>query len=385
MAEKLYYSMGEVAEMFDVKRSLIRHWESQFSVLKPRRTARGNRMFTPQDVEHLKVIYHLVKERGMTLEGAKRAMKRRAADGPDGEMKREAELMTRLKHIRALLVEVREDLKSGGEGIIADEEPLAEPASASHSDTVPARCRTKPVVRIEPAEEPLVVEEPAREEAATAEMRGEEKPVIESRDEAPADEPFAAAASVCESPAGEGWAAAESVADQAAAEESASEGVVATGMPGEEDAVVEEESAAPVPETEITARDSWHENAAGLSERETVVESREKESEAEAYEDEFAAEPIEKESMTESAANLVMGAEPCEETQAPEVPQSAAAESDDPVADAPRAESDDSVTDTPRPAAGAPKQRSGAPRRSRRKSGDDENKELFAFYEQSLF
>ena len=51
MAEKLYYSMGEVAEMFDVKRSLIRHWESQFSVLKPRRTARGNRMFTPQDVE----------------------------------------------------------------------------------------------------------------------------------------------------------------------------------------------------------------------------------------------------------------------------------------------------------------------------------------------
>ena len=376
MAEKLYYSMGEVAEMFDVKRSLIRHWESQFSVLKPRRTARGNRMFTPQDVEHLKVIYHLVKERGM---------KRRAADGPDGEMKREAELMTRLKHIRALLVEVREDLKSGGEGIIADEEPLAEPASASHSDTVPARRRTKPVVRIEPAEEPLVVEGPAREEAATPVMRGEEKPVTESRDEAPAGEPFAAAASVCESPAGEGWAAAESVADKASAEESASEGVVATGMPGEEDAVVEEESAAPVPETEITARDSWHENAAGLPERETVVESREKESEAEPCEDEFAAEPIEKESMTESAANLVMGAEPCEETQAPEVPQSAAAESDDPVADAPRAESDDSVTDTPRPAAGAPKPRSGAPRRSRRKSGDDENKELFAFYEQSLF
>ena len=380
MAEKLYYSMGEVAEMFDVKRSLIRHWESQFSVLKPRRTARGNRMFTPQDVEHLKVIYHLVKERGMTLEGAKRAMKRRAADGPDGEMKREAELMTRLKHIRALLVEVREDLKSGGEGIIADEEPLAEPASASHSDTVPARRRTKPVVRIEPAEEALVVEEPAREEAATPVMRGEEKPVTESCDEAPAGEPFAAAASVCESPA-----AAESVAEEASAEESASEGVVATGMPGEEDAVVEEESAAPVPETEITARDPWHENVAGLPEREAVVESREKESEAEAYEDEFAAEPIEKESMTESAANLVMGAEPCEETQAPEVPQSATAESDDPAADAPRAESANSVADTPRPAAGAPKPRSGAPRRSRRKSGDDENKELFAFYEQSLF
>ncbi len=381
MAEKLYYSMGEVAEMFDVKRSLIRHWESQFSVLKPRRTARGNRMFTPQDVEHLKVIYHLVKERGMTLEGAKRAMKRRAADGPDGEMKREAELMTRLKHIRALLVEVREDLKSGGEGIIADEEPLAEPASASHSDPVPVRRRTKPVVRIEPAEEAPVVEGPAREEAATPVMRGEEKPVTDSRDEAPAGEPFAAAASVCESPA-----AAESVAEEASAEESASEEVVATEMLCEEDAVVEEESAAPVPETEITARDSWHENAADLSERGTVVESCGKELEADPHEDEFAAEPIEKKSMTESAANLVMGAEPCEETPAPEVPQSAAAESDDPVADAPCAvESDDSVTDTPRPAAGAPKPRSGAPRRSRRKSGDDENKELFAFYEQSLF
>ena len=384
MAEKLYYSMGEVAEMFDVKRSLIRHWESQFSVLKPRRTARGNRMFTPQDVEHLKVIYHLVKERGMTLEGAKRAMKRRAADGPDGEMKREAELMTRLKHIRALLVEVREDLKSGGEGIIADEEPLAEPASASHSDTVPVRRRTKPVVRIEPAEEPPVVEEPAREATATAEMPGEEMPVTESRDEAPADEPFAAA-SVCESPADEGWAAAEPVAEEASAEESASEEVVATEMPGEEDAAIEEESTAPVPETEIAVRDPWDESAADLSERGTVVESCEKELEAEPHEDEFAAEPIEKESMTESAANLVMGAESCEETPAPEVPQSAAAESGDPAADAPRAESDDSVADTPRPAAGAPKPRSGAPRRSRRKSGDDENKELFAFYEQSLF
>ncbi|WP_370458483.1 MerR family transcriptional regulator [uncultured Alistipes sp.] len=385
MAEKLYYSMGEVAEMFDVKRSLIRHWESQFSVLKPRRTARGNRMFTPQDVEHLKVIYHLVKERGMTLEGAKRAMKRRAADGPDGEMKREAELMTRLKHIRALLVEVREDLKSGGEGIIADEELLAEPASASHSDTVPARRRTKPVVRIEPAEEPLVVEEPACEASATAEMPGEEMPVTESRDEAPADEPFAAAASVCESPADEGWAAAESVAEEASAEESASEEVVATEMPGEEDAVIEEEVAVSVPETEIAVRDPWDENAADLSERGTVVESCVKELEAEPHEDEFTAEPIEKESMTESAANLVMGAESCEETSAPEVPQSAAAESGDPAADAPRAESDDSVADTPRPAAGAPKPRSGAPRRSRRKSGDDENKELFAFYEQSLF
>ena len=114
--------MGEVAEMFDVKTSLIRHWESQFSVLKPKRNKKGNRLFSPQDVENLKVIYHLVKERGMTLDGAKKAMKRRAAGGADDPIKREAELMTRLRHIRALLVEVREDLKTGGEGVVADEE-----------------------------------------------------------------------------------------------------------------------------------------------------------------------------------------------------------------------------------------------------------------------
>ncbi|MDE5579599.1 MAG: MerR family transcriptional regulator [Alistipes sp.] len=163
MAEKLFYSMGELAEMFDVKTSLIRHWESQFSILKPKRNKKGNRLFSPQDVENLKVIYHLVKERGMTLEGAKKAMKRRAAGGPDDEMKREAELMTRLRHIRALLVEVREDLKSG-EGIVADEEFAAEPADPAETTApaeapeaaaptgMPAAPRRKPVVKIGPEE-----------------------------------------------------------------------------------------------------------------------------------------------------------------------------------------------------------------------------------------
>ena len=166
MAEKLFYSMGELAEMFDVKTSLIRHWESQFSILKPKRNKKGNRLFSPQDVENLKVIYHLVKERGMTLEGAKKAMKRRAAGGPDDEMKREAELMTRLRHIRALLVEVREDLKSG-EGIVADEEFAADPADPAETTAPaeapeaaaptevpapPAAPRRKPVVKIGPEE-----------------------------------------------------------------------------------------------------------------------------------------------------------------------------------------------------------------------------------------
>ena len=81
MAKKLFYSMGEVSEMFDVNPSLIRHWESKFEVLKPQKNKKGNRMFTPEDVENLKLIYHLVKERGMTLDGARRASSR--APGPD--------------------------------------------------------------------------------------------------------------------------------------------------------------------------------------------------------------------------------------------------------------------------------------------------------------
>ena len=117
MSEKLYYSMGEVAEMFDVNQSLLRHWESQFPSLRPKRNKKGNRLFTPQDVEHLKQIYHLVKECGMTLEGAKRAMRgQRSGKG----VSRDVELMERLQRIRALLVEVREELKGDGESVLAD-------------------------------------------------------------------------------------------------------------------------------------------------------------------------------------------------------------------------------------------------------------------------
>lgn len=121
--------MGEVSEMFDVKPSLLRYWVAQFDVLQPKRNKKGNRLFTVQDVEHLKVIYHLVKERGMTLDGARRAMKRRRPGDGDA-VRRDAELMTRLRHIRALLVEVREDLKAGDEGIVTDDEPAAEQAAA---------------------------------------------------------------------------------------------------------------------------------------------------------------------------------------------------------------------------------------------------------------
>ncbi|TVZ28596.1 DNA-binding transcriptional MerR regulator [Gillisia sp. Hel_I_86] len=71
LPEKRYYAIGEVAEAFGVNTSLIRFWEKEFDALKPKKNAKGNRLFTPQDIKNLELIYHLVKERGFTLEGAK--------------------------------------------------------------------------------------------------------------------------------------------------------------------------------------------------------------------------------------------------------------------------------------------------------------------------
>ncbi len=73
--DKLYYSIGELALAFQVNASLIRFWDSEFDILKPKKNAKGNRMFTPEDIKNLKLIYHLVKERGFTLEGAKTHLK----------------------------------------------------------------------------------------------------------------------------------------------------------------------------------------------------------------------------------------------------------------------------------------------------------------------
>ncbi|MCM4167029.1 Chromosome-anchoring protein RacA [Arenibacter antarcticus] len=75
LPEKRYYGIGEVAKAFKVNASLIRFWEKEFDVLKPKKNAKGNRKFTPEDIKNLQLIYHLVKERGFTLEGAKTHLK----------------------------------------------------------------------------------------------------------------------------------------------------------------------------------------------------------------------------------------------------------------------------------------------------------------------
>ena len=134
MAKKLFYSMGEVSEMFDVNPSLIRHWESKFEVLKPQKNKKGNRMFTPEDVENLKLIYHLVKERGMTLDGARRALKGGGMPG----VARDMELLERLQSIRAQLVEVRNELKESAERAIVVDSDVPEAAPAAPAAEVPA-------------------------------------------------------------------------------------------------------------------------------------------------------------------------------------------------------------------------------------------------------
>jgi|TARA_R100000789_G_C2969683_1_gene140364 DNA-binding transcriptional MerR regulator len=75
LPDKRYYGIGEVAEAFKVNTSLIRFWEKEFDVIQPKKNAKGNRKFTPQDIKNLELIYHLVKERGFTLEGAKTHLK----------------------------------------------------------------------------------------------------------------------------------------------------------------------------------------------------------------------------------------------------------------------------------------------------------------------
>ncbi len=71
---KLYYSIGEVADFFSVNPSLIRFWEKEFNLIQPKKSKKGNRMFTPKDIETFNKIYHLVKVKGYTLEGARKIL-----------------------------------------------------------------------------------------------------------------------------------------------------------------------------------------------------------------------------------------------------------------------------------------------------------------------
>jgi len=102
---KLYYSIGEVSKMFDVNASLIRFWEKEFDIIKPHKNKKGNRMFTKKDIENFHLIFHLVKERGFTLQGAKDKLKGNKEDAVQS-----LEIVTRLQKIKSFLLEVKGEL-----------------------------------------------------------------------------------------------------------------------------------------------------------------------------------------------------------------------------------------------------------------------------------
>lgn len=103
--EKVYYRIGEVAEMFSVNASLIRFWEKEFDIIKPYRNKKGNRFFTKQDVDNFHLIFHLVKERGFTLQGAREKLKSNPTETVD-----HAEIARRLQKVKKFLLELKEEL-----------------------------------------------------------------------------------------------------------------------------------------------------------------------------------------------------------------------------------------------------------------------------------
>lgn len=102
---KLYYSIGEVASMFKVNTSLIRFWEKEFDIIKPKKNKKGNRMFTQKDVDNFHLIYNLVKERGYTLKGAKEKLKK----NPQDSLK-EYEILKSLQNIESFLLDIKKHL-----------------------------------------------------------------------------------------------------------------------------------------------------------------------------------------------------------------------------------------------------------------------------------
>mgnify|MGYP001265510132 FL=1 len=102
---KIYYSIGEVATMLNVNTSLVRFWEKEFDILKPKKNKKGNRQFTKQDVKNYFLIYHLVKKRGYTLNGAKEVLKNNIS-----EIKDQKTIVDKMIKIKSFLLNLKEQL-----------------------------------------------------------------------------------------------------------------------------------------------------------------------------------------------------------------------------------------------------------------------------------
>lgn len=168
---KIYYSMGEVAELFGVNASLLRFWEEEFPILKIAKNSRGHRIYTTVDVDNIRLIYYLVKEQGMTLDGAKKRI-RQNRDG----VNRDAEIVEHLRSIRNMLAALREELGGDTQVIEIEDESAAEesaaPTPAPIAEVVSeAEVAPEEVVSVAPEEEVSAenVAPEAQEEAVPAE------------------------------------------------------------------------------------------------------------------------------------------------------------------------------------------------------------------------
>lgn len=188
---KVYYSMGEVCEMFGVNASLLRFWEKEFPMLKISKNSRGHRKYTTKDVDNIRLIYHLVKEQRMTLDGARRRLR----NNPEG-IEHDAEVVEHLRRIRNMLAALKAEMGDDTEVIdIDDEVDMAEEevvAVAYESAEEPAEVELaeepEEVEQVE--EEPVVaepVEEPVKAEPAEelADFRMEPQSSQQPAEEAP--------------------------------------------------------------------------------------------------------------------------------------------------------------------------------------------------------
>jgi DNA-binding transcriptional MerR regulator len=103
--DKLYYSIGEVAKMFNLNTSLIRFWEKEFDIIKPHKNKKGNRLFTKDDLDNFHLIYNLVKEQGYTLRGAKQQLK----NHPEAT-RQNFEIIKSLKRVKGFLEDLKNEL-----------------------------------------------------------------------------------------------------------------------------------------------------------------------------------------------------------------------------------------------------------------------------------
>jgi len=105
--EKIHYSIGEVAQMFGIASSVLRYWEKEFKIIKPFKNAKGNRYFTPKDIDNIKLIYHLLKEKGLTIDGAKLYIYNKN----ETEIDKTTQILSKLTQIKEELLTIKKNLK----------------------------------------------------------------------------------------------------------------------------------------------------------------------------------------------------------------------------------------------------------------------------------